>query len=113
MAPCKKLAKNLSCKTMEWSDLRARELPVIVQAEAQSFPVRDTGKKALSFVKPRKILSSFLKFICYHRNFFPYPHSNCVMLLNIFLYANFLKLKFIFKGNLPYLILNIRHHLML
>lgn len=78
---------------MGWSDLRARELPVIVQAEAQSFPVRDTGKKALSFVKPLKILSSFLKFICYHHNFFPYPHSNCVMLLNIFLYANFLKLR--------------------
>lgn len=56
MAPCKKLAKNLSCKTMEWSDLRARELPVIVQTGAQSFPVRDIGKKALSFVKPLKII---------------------------------------------------------
>lgn len=41
---------------MEWSDLRARELPVIVQTGAQSFPVRDIGKKALSFVKPLKIL---------------------------------------------------------
>ena len=34
LAPYKKLAKNLSCQTMEWSDLRARELDVTVQAEA-------------------------------------------------------------------------------
>ena len=50
---------------MEWADLRARELPVIVQAEVRSFLVRDPGKKAPRFVK-----QCFLKFICYHHNFF-------------------------------------------
>lgn len=46
---------------MEWSDLRARELPFIVQTGAQSFPVRDIGKKALSFVKPLKNSLKVLK----------------------------------------------------
>lgn len=62
-AQCRELSRNLGCLTTGWAGLRAREL--LVQAGGRSLPVRDTGKRTLSFVK-----QCLLKSICYHHNDF-------------------------------------------